>query len=250
MKVGITEYGDAGIDLRWVKKLPKLDGAILISKNFTKEFKENVLSLYKNNNIILHCTCTGFGGTKLEPNVPDYKTQLNSLKELIDAGFPAENVVLRLDPIFPCKDGIERVKMVLDYFISLNLNVNRIRMSVVDEYDHVKRRYKKYGWAPLYGVNFNASDEQLKMVGDFLSKYPFKFETCAEEKLSLMYPEKFVIQGCISQKDLDIMNLVAPPLWENPQHRTGCHCLSCKTEMLTPRKPCAHNCVYCFWKEI
>ena len=32
MKIGITEYGDAGLDFRWVKKLPKLDGAILISK--------------------------------------------------------------------------------------------------------------------------------------------------------------------------------------------------------------------------
>ena len=37
-------------------------------------------------------------------------------------------------------------------------------------------------------------------------------------------------------------------MYENPQKRTGCHCLSCKTELLTPRVKCEHNCVYCFWK--
>ena len=249
MKVGITEYGDAGIDLRWIKKIPKMEGAILISKNFTETFMENVLNLHEDNNIILHCTCTGFGGTKLEPCVPEYKTQLNNLKAIIEKGFPAENVVLRIDRIFPSKEGLERVKNVLDYFISLNLDVKRIRISIVDEYDHVKKRYKECGWKPLYGINFYASDEQIKMVGDFLSKYPFIFETCAEEKLANLYPEKFIIQGCISEKDLKLMNLEIPPLWENPQHRAGCHCLSCKTELLTPRKNCEHKCVYCFWKE-
>ena len=246
MKIGITEYGDAGVDFRWVKKLSNMDGAILISKNFTEKFKEEVLKQTKP--LILHCTCTGWGQTKIEPNVPDYKTQLNSLKDIIDKGFPASMCVLRIDPILPSEEGLKHLEDVLKYFISLNTGVNRIRISIVDEYDHVKKRYKENGLTPLYGVNFYASEEQMKKVGEVLEKYPFIYETCAEETLVKLFPEKFIIKGCISHSDLSLMNLEAPPLWENPQHRTGCHCLSCKTEMLTPRKPCPHNCMYCFWK--
>lgn len=36
MKIGITEQGDAGLDLSWVKKLSNVDAAILITKNLTR----------------------------------------------------------------------------------------------------------------------------------------------------------------------------------------------------------------------
>lgn len=42
MKIGITEYGDAGVDLRWENKLGSLDGAILITKNLTDTFISKV----------------------------------------------------------------------------------------------------------------------------------------------------------------------------------------------------------------
>ena len=81
MKIGITERGDAGINLAWVAKINQVDGLVLITKNITETFALNVLDLYsKGYKIIVHCTCTGYGHSELEPNVPDYKTQLNSLK--------------------------------------------------------------------------------------------------------------------------------------------------------------------------
>ena len=68
-----------------------------------------------------------------------------SLKDLIDRGFPAENCVLRIDPIFPSEKGIERVENVLDYFATLKTGVDRVRVSIVDEYKHVKFRYYNRG---------------------------------------------------------------------------------------------------------
>ena len=101
-KIGITERGDAGIDLSWTQKLGHVEGAVLITKNITNEFISNVLHLNNiGHKLIVHCTCTGFGGTELEPNVPDYKIQLNRLKLLIDSGFPISQCVLRIDPIIP-----------------------------------------------------------------------------------------------------------------------------------------------------
>ena len=248
MKIGITERGDAGINLSWVSKVNQVDGMVLITKNISEMFVLNVLDLHnKGYKMIIHCTCTGYGRTELEPCVPDYKTQLNSLKILIDRGFPAENCVLRIDPIFPSEKGLNRVKDVLNYFMSLNTGVTRIRVSIVDEYRHVKERYRQRGWTPLYGDNFGPSASQVHAVACILQNYPYIFETCAEKGLT-DYSDKCIVQGCISNKDLEIMDIPVIEMPVNPQNRKGCMCLSCKTELFEKRQPCPHGCVYCFWK--
>lgn len=248
MKIGITERGDAGINLSWINKVNQVDGMILITKNLNGTFVKSVLDLYnKGYKIIVHCTCTGYGGTELEPNVPDYKNQLDSLKTLIDIGFPAQNCVLRIDPIFPSEKGLNHVKEVMQYFMSLNTGVTRIRVSIVDEYRHVKERYRERGWNPLYGDNFGPSASQVHAVACILQNYPYTFETCAEKGLT-DYSDKCIVQGCISNKDLEIMGIPVVEMPVNPQKRNGCMCLSCKTELFEKRQPCPHGCVYCFWK--
>lgn len=248
MKIGITERGDAGINLSWVSKVNAVDGMVLITKNLTEMFCLQVLNLYsKGYKIIVHCTCTGYGSSELEPNVPDYKTQLKHLAYLIDMGFPADHCVLRIDPIFPSERGLNRVRDVLHYFMSLNTGVTRIRISLVDEYKHVKERYRQRGWNPLYGDNFYPSYEQKKLVADVLNQYAFTYELCAEDDFLKMLNNGQII-GCISAKDLHIMGIPTEAMAINPQNRKGCHCLACKTELLTDRKPCPHGCVYCFWR--
>jgi DNA repair photolyase len=252
MKIGITERGDAGINLSWVNKVNQVDGMILITKNITKMFSLNVLDLHrKGYKIIVHCTCTGYGGTELEPGVPNYQQQLFALASLIHEGFPAENCVLRIDPIFPSEKGMSKLHKVLSYFGSLNTGVTRIRVSVVDEYNHVKQRYAKRGWTPLY-QGFQADDTQLNLVIKNLAMYPQRYEICAENRMYQLsldkYPYLFEVAGCISNKDLEIMDIPVLEMAVNPQNRTGCHCLSCKYELFEKRQPCPHRCVYCFWK--
>lgn len=247
MRIGITERGDAGIDLSWKSKLNTVNGAVLITKNITDDFINTIIST--NKPLIIHCTCTGWGGSLIEPNVPKFTTQLNQLKKLIDMGFSPKNCVLRIDPIFPTKSGIDRVHQVIDTFTTMNLDVNRIRISIVDEYKHIKERYKKYGWQPIYNDKFGPDDNQIKMVSDALSRYPQHiFETCAEDKLTTMCINTKKT-GCISKTDLEIMGLQTDKtIDENPQNRYGCHCLSCKTELLSNKHPCKNGCVYCYWK--
>ena len=80
MKIGITERGDAGIDLSWFQKLNTVDGVVLITKRITNAFINKVLEAHNNGHkIIVHCTCTGWGSSYLESNVPDYMIQLNNL---------------------------------------------------------------------------------------------------------------------------------------------------------------------------
>lgn len=251
MKIGITERGDASVDMSWagVGGLSGYAGAILITKSITDDFIENVLGQTKP--IIVHATCTGWGGTKMEPGVPEYKTQLNQLKKLIDLGFPASRCVLRVDPIIPTDEGLDRVKSVLDYFISLDTGVTRVRVSLVDEYRHVKSRYMKNGVEPAYGCSFYPYYYQIAQVSDLLRLYDsLKFETCAEDRLASM-TVNVRSQGCVDLVDLDLMNIPhCEGMYRNPQGRSGCHCLSVKSELLSLKSSakCPHNCLYCYWK--
>lgn len=103
MRIGITEAGDAGLDLSWVNKLDKIDGAVLITKNITDKFIDAVIA--NKDKLIIHATTTGMGGTVIEPNVPDYKTQLTQVQKLIDRGFPKNRIIIRVDPIIPTDNG-------------------------------------------------------------------------------------------------------------------------------------------------
>lgn len=247
MRIGITERGDAGIDYSWYGNLVAVDGAVIITKKMSEKFNELMLKAIKP--CILHCTCTGWGGTWLEPNVPDYRTQIGFLEKLLDAGFPAERIVLRLDPVIPTEEGLERACAVLDYVQGTGLPVARVRFSVLDEYRHVKERLKTLGKEPFYpDGNFQASISQKSNTVRALSTYPFTFESCAED-WAADGNGKFAAKGCVSTDDIELMGLEpSVSFTENMQRRRGCHCLSCKTELLGKKKQCSNQCVYCYWR--
>ena len=253
MKIGITERGDASIDYQWVNKLSTVNGAIIITKNITDRFIQTIIDCMNHGHkIIVHATCTGWGQSDFEPNVPDYRTQLSQFKKLIDAGFPADHCVLRMDPVFPTDNGLKRCTEVLQEFEKLDTGVSRIRISIYDEYRHVKERLKAKGYEPIYGTYFYASPNRMHNTAQTLSRFNYKFETCAEDILAQNYPDNFEQIGCVSQKDLKILGLQFVPnpnMPENGQNRHGCHCLTCKTELLTNKFRCPHQCIYCYWRD-
>lgn len=251
MKIGITERGDASIDYGWVNKASRMDGTILITKNLTDKFIQTVIDLHNNGvKLIVHATCTGWGNTDFEPNVHDYKWQLTQLRKLIDAGFPASHCVLRIDPILPTENGLKRVVEVLQEFERLVTGVTRIRISVYDEYKHVKERLKAKGYQPCYSDNFYANKQQMLSVANTLSLFPYKFEVCAENILAQNFPQTFEQTGCVSTKDFAVLGIkTVPNLSENGQKRSGCHCLTCKTELLTNKFRCPNQCIYCYWRD-
>lgn len=254
MKIGITERGDAGLDLSWTNKLSNVDGAILITKNITPKFIDAVINTHKQGHkIIVHATCTGMGGTIMEPNVPKFQTQLTNLQTLILAGLPKENCVLRIDPIIPTAKGVGYVNQIFGYIERhlTDLLPIRVRISIYDEYKHVKEKLIKNHMEPVYGTSFYAPIPLMQpatsVLTDIAKRYNVTFETCAEPWLK---DGCFEQCGCISHKDLAIMDITPnTTLNRNPQNRTGCMCLSCKTELLENRHRCPHQCLYCYWKD-
>lgn len=246
MKIGITERGDASLDLSWKRKLDLVDGVILITKKITPAFILEVNSA--ETPIIVHATCTGWGGSWLEPNVPNYIYQLGGICALIASGFPKENIVLRIDPIIPTAEGIQRAEEVIIKAKELGLLPNiRIRISILDEYPHVRERLKASGHEPFYGGRFQPDKALTNKVGKMLCKHDAIFETCAEN--NLFNGINVVHKGCVDKKDLKLMGLATSETSINPQGRAGCLCLSCKTELLSNKHRCAHGCLYCYWKD-
>lgn len=236
--VGITERGDAGLDFSWADKL--YDVNIIISKHLTTENKQLMNALLENSHkIIFHCTVTGYGGTKMEPNVPTPFEVYDGVSALIKKGFPVKQIVLRTDPIIPTLKGIKRVEKVWETFA--DLGIKRCRYSVLDMYPHVKERFiATYGTTPY--DSFTAPTNMLEWVKSTVIAHNsmYEFESCAEN-----LPEQV---GCISEKDFKTLGMTfASPI--DGYQRKGCLCVAGKTELLNSRKRCPSGCIYCYWKD-
>lgn len=242
MKIGITERGDAALHFKkWHERLPEVDGAILITKNPGLLLKR--LDKYKVplDRVVIHCTITGWGGTQLEPNVPEPQESLAAHRKLVKR-LGSDKVVLRIDPVFPTWVGMERVKT-----IALRHAESRVLVSFLDMYSHVRDRLEKLPESYLedlfavYGPGIHAPLWLRKrLLADITAWVGGHVNVCGEPGLSCA--------GCVSALDLDAMGLKWKGKSTSPQ-RKDCACLAIKTELLTRKKPCKHGCLYCYWKE-
>ena len=160
MKIGITERGDVALDLSWTDKMRSVNGAVIIGKGYNDRF-DNALLEFKDK-VIYHATITGLGGTRLEPGVFPTDASIEHLKALIEKGFPADHVVVRIDPNEPfqifsqlkvdgCKGSpfaqIDDYNLIIEKIIMdcVMLGIRRFRYSYLDLYGHVKKRINEAG---------------------------------------------------------------------------------------------------------
>lgn len=251
-RIGITEAGDAGLDLSWADKLDSVDGAILITKDANYKFREK--ALVHKDKVIVHATVTGYGGTVLEPNVPPKEMQLKNVLMLIDDGFPREKIVIRIDPIVPTENGIETAFSVFKMFMESGW-FPRYRVSIVDMYSHVRERFSVSGLPLVYGNSFLPSKKQIYAVDQMLARAHelwhdigdryVSIECCAEPELSYAWE-----YGCISRNDLQLLGLYDVETDKEfcGFQRKHCKCYSGKVELLKNKSRCDHKCAYCYWK--
>ena len=134
-QVGITESGEIAFNMEAFDNLRKAN--IIITKRLTDKLIDKLVE--NKDKIILHLTCTGMGGSKIEPFVPTVNSTVEKFKILLEKGFPIKNVVLRIDPIVPTQKGINTALNTLDNFTPLS--IKRVRISILEMYQHVKERF-------------------------------------------------------------------------------------------------------------
>lgn len=241
-KIGVTERGDAATDLSWVAKLPTVDGCVVITKNPTHPKVHEAL-LENAHKCMLHATITGWGSSAIEPNVPTWDKSVLAVANLVSRGFPISHVVIRVDPIMPW-NVTPSYNVVCSAY---KFGFRRFRFSVLDTYPHMTERFHTAGLGTPSDLGISKA-EGIARVNDMIAKlraqYPdITIECCAEPTLNAEHC------GCVSQKDLQILGLPCDNIDQVGYQRPACLCYSGKTELLTNKKRCPHQCLYCYWRD-
>lgn len=249
--IGVTEAGDLVFDLSWVDWVFKdKRPAILISKNPAKLFEIMEDETHKQHvagkhdfvpNVIIHCTITGFGGTKLEPNVPKPGVSIEAYKKFVE-WLGKDKVVLRCDPLFPSKIAVE---IAIANVMSKHIPGTRISISFIDLYKHVVKRFNEIGYdlakLGLDESNFHLTIETRKSLLDLMCLKGVDMTSvsaCGEPGITS--------EPCVSQYDCKILGVKwMPPAFKQ---RFACKCAGNKHEILSRKHQCGHGCIYCYWK--
>lgn len=246
-RIGITENCDPAFHLEIFGNLYK--GNIIVTKRLTDKLIDKLVE--NKDKVILHLTCTGMGGTKIEPLVPDVETTYRKACTLIEKGFPVEHIVLRIDPIIPTEKGIATAENVVDKFKATG--IKRVRISFLDMYKHVEERFKAQGIRlPDNYHGFHADDrarlEAWKHMVDCCAPYGMEIEMCGEPPIE---GTDFKSTPCLSQKDIDILGLTDEIVLEGKKEQRGtCDCPANKYQLWRGKpERCEHKCLYCYWKE-
>ncbi len=221
--VGITERADPTVNLSWQSWVKSGKPAILI----TKRPDRLLLLLSPTDNVIVHCTITGLGGSAFEPNIPAPLKMLSAYHSLCTM-LGKDRVVLRIDPIIV---GIEPV----GYLSRIHEEAEgRVRISFLDQYAHVKARFEKAKITLPYTM-FHAPYDDRKHIWEALGKP----DVCAEPALPCT--------PCVGAKDCEILGVT--PSTSLKEQRRECGCLANKTEIISLLPRCTYGCLYCYWKD-
>lgn len=222
-KIGITESGDPCFDFSWIKNLQDIN--IIITKGLNNKMIKNLIK-YKDK-IILHLTCTGNGGTDMEPNVVYPWVLKTQLLKLLKLGFNPEQVVLRIDPIILNKKYFGNPFVPIFLFKGV---IKRVRFSFLNMFSSCGVRYKI------------KQDIQIKpFLKEFvkLAKDHYTLESC-----SGVSNKNVIKNACVSQKDLDILHKQII-LYPNNRKRFNCNIPNNVVELLSQNN-CKHGCKYCY----
>ena len=241
--VGMTEFSDPVFDRSWERwVLEKRNPTILITKNFGKLIQEYPLILAQDN-ILIHATVTGYGGSFMEPNVRPPQEILDWLRSNIYK----ERVVIRIDPIIPIEPFISQSKQIYDY--CKTLGYKRFRISILDLYKHVLDRFERE-------VNSSSFLYDLKKAYAYdpllTHEHTMHAPLVLRKKVIDMFPDAVVCgepgikcEGCISRKDLELMKVKLEKRYPLCEQREFCSCLGIKKQ-LVKSGTCEHGCLYCY----
>ena len=239
--IGITEAGDPAVDSGWEGwTLHDHKPTLLITKDPGK--LHNRLSILGSftEHILIHCTITGYGETLYEPKVPSPTAALDHMKGLAD-WLGQERVILRVDPIIPTLHGVVRAQRVMAGAINRMPDIKRVRISFMDNYKHNHHRWRERGVPLLPYSSFHAPLQQRQEALAELQKVMphLKFEVCGEPGMPCA--------GCLGEDECILLG-VTPEAGKSKQ-RAACNCLALKKQLISRRKPCMHDCCYCYWKD-
>lgn len=198
----------------------------------------------------IHCTITGLGGTKLEPQVPTPNLMVEeSIKMIEKYRINPEAVTIRIDPIVPEYLNLQMVEIPHILGPLASIGVKDCRISIVDYYPHVRERFDKLGieHPNKFQEDKPTKDSIISKLACLTVQLDMRLHLCAES-----LPKKPEInidtEGCASSeswKRLGIDSL--RPITRG--QRKECTCDLKKEDLLAGlEKGCKPGCAYCYWR--
>lgn len=224
---------------------------VLWSKNFTNLI-ENTYGLRdelaKYDQLYLHFTITGLGGSFIERGVPPFQDALSQLDELIGIAGKPQRISIRFDPVIYWKEG-EEERTNLHFFERMapvleDKGIRDIRISFVQWYNKAKKRAAKRNF-----VYIDPPSEQkvkdAKTVHEIAKHFSLNLYVCSQAFLSeeAGIPPSSCIYGPLLQALHPEHALVSSK--KDRTQRKECLCTE-SVDIGSYTQFCPHSCLYCY----
>lgn len=180
----------------------------------------------------------------MEPNVPVLENRVNSLIELSDI-IGKDRVIWRYDPMIltqatDYKYHEERFGFLLE---KLHPYIERVIISIYDNYVGADRRLEKYGLKVLKDFNEgNEFKELMKQLSSISNDKGLKVYSCAET-INLT-PYGISAGKCIDDEYIERVFNIKLPYKKDRNQRKECGCIESKD--IGFYNTCPHKCIYCY----
>lgn len=188
--------------------------------------------------ILFHVTITPYH-KEIEPNVPDKKSVISSVRELSKI-IGIDHIVVRYDPILVSnkydieyhKKAFEKLCRLLDGYVEC------IVISFLDLYKNVEKNKKVLQYRAFL-------EDDYKRLGLYFSKtaknHHIRVQTCAEQRNLLEYG--FNHGECLSHKLAFKLTGKTYPNWKARKNK---HCKCVQMVDVGSYNSCMHLCKYCY----
>jgi Domain of unknown function (DUF1848) len=197
--------------------------------------------------LYIHFSLTGFGGSKLEPGVKNYKKSVYQFEDLIRITGHPKRVNWRFDPIVIWKDE-KRLKSnlhALEEIAALvsSMGIKSMTFSICQWYQKAKKRAKAQGiqWVDLKKTRLKTIAE---VVLEKSYKYGLKVGSCCSEGV---IPFGIPAAKCIDGELLSELHpdKISTEMGKDAGQRKNCGCTP-STDIGSYDLICNHGCTYCY----
>ena len=224
---------------------------VLWSKNFDNLIENNFglrAALEKYEQLYLHFTLTGLGGTPIEKGAPRPETALAQLDGLIGIVGNPERISIRFDPVIYWIDG-EEEKTNLHHFEKIapileEKGITEVRISFAQWYNKAKRRAQRFGFAYVDPEpERKLQDAQLLL--EVAMRHNLSLYACSQTFLTK--GTGILPSACIDGGHLQLLHPDQEPVStiKDKSQRAECGCTE-SFDIGSYTQSCPHSCLYCY----
>lgn len=210
---------------------------------------ENILShpalhaqLTEYDQLFVHLTVTGMGGTVLEPNVLPHSAALKMLPELLNFVGHPERIRFRFDPIVHLVTPEGKEFTNFPYFhefapVIARLGIRNVSISWMSVYGKVRTRLARHGYQ-IIPLTTERQNEDLQQLQTTAAKFKLKLHFCSMPGLA--------VSRCIDGTLLSALHPRGEKCSESRAkgQRKLCGCTA--SWDIGWYYPCPHGCLYCY----